>query len=650
MREFTIHKYIKVFSIIILIGITHTNTQFAYAGETTGTISVVSFDGLGYMDAQRYMNKGIMPNLQEFQQEAAYASDFVTVMPSLTAPSHAAMATGARPAATGIVSNEFHNQGKKIKDDQSGFSQTLGVTPIWKEAENRGKITATVAFPDSNPDNSSAATYAVYSGGTLAESALHDLKFSSVKDERVRQLVSKTTEVEEAVVTLDIKDYPTQQLFVLRTVEKEPKLYISADPNKIGEEISVDDWNAVVLDIPYFDSSGLYIKLIGDITKKEGLQLFQGTVMGGIYRGPDDFSEKIESKFGFFPAADELGAFTAGTITRDEYEQAGERFTEWVTDVSLYIKDTYRPDLLFYYYPTVDTELHEFLLRDPAQPGYDPSAVHEKEKYVSWAFRQVDKAIGSIKRNQKSDDHLLLISDHGLEPIHTRLSPNEELEKAGLLVKDKEGKIDSSKTKAYAEASGTIAHVYVNLKGREKEGIVDPSEFTQVKKEIVSAFTNPSVFSPLYRDPQQVANPIFQWLSGKNATIYKGVTYPMVTMFSSENTKEITPYEVILTDDDEEYTSITNGNSGDVFLSAAPGFLMGKDANISAEPTLELGSHGGNPERPRLRPILFASGPRISPGEMNYRITMTDIAPSLYELLDLQAPDFVEGQPVWKTK
>ena len=89
------------------------------------------------------------------------------------------MSTGARPSKTGIVSNQFHSLGEKVKDDQSGFSQTLGVTPIWKEARNQGKVTATVSFPDSNPDNASAATYAVYSGGTLANSKLHNLNFRS---------------------------------------------------------------------------------------------------------------------------------------------------------------------------------------------------------------------------------------------------------------------------------------------------------------------------------------------------------------------------------------------------------------------------------------------------------------------------------------
>ncbi|WP_432352018.1 alkaline phosphatase family protein [Sporosarcina sp. A2] len=622
-------------------------TQPVFAAETTGTISVVSFDGLGYMDAQRYMDKGIMRNLEEFQQAAAYATDFITVMPSLTAPSHGAMATGAQPVKTGIVSNEFHTLGEKTKDNQSGFSQTLGVTPIWKKARNQGKVTATVAFPDSNPDNASAATYAVYSGGTLAQSALHNLKFSTVEDERVHQIASDSVEVEEAVVTLDTKDYPTQQLFVLRTDEKDPKLYISTDQKEIGEEILADDWNSIELDLPPLDSAGFYVKLKGDIGNKDELQLFQGTVMGGLYRGPDNFPKQIGSEFGFYPAADELEAFTTGIITREEYEQVGERFAKWVTDVSLYIKDTYQPDLLFYYYPTVDTELHKFLLREPDQPSYDLKNVQEKEKYVSWAFGQADQAIGRIKNNQNAEDHLLLISDHGLEPIHTRLSPNKELEKAGLLVKDKNGAIDSSKTKAYAEASGTIAHVYVNLKGREKKGIVEPAEFEKVKQEIVSVFTNRIVFSPLFQDPRKVANPILRWLTGKGDTSYKAYPYPKVTMFSTNNPKKLAPYEKIWTDDNGEYASLNNGNSGDVFLSAASGFLMGKDANIAAEPTMELGSHGGDPERPRLRPILYASGPGISPGELSDRITMTDIAPSLYDLLGLQAPDFVDGQPIW---
>src|SRR5690606_23738247 len=160
-----------------------------------------------------------------------------------------------------------------------------------------------------------------------------------IEDQRVKQLTATTTtEVEEAVITLDIKNSPSQQLYVLRTDEEKPELYISLDPKQIGEKVSANDWIGVVLDLPDFDSAGFYIKLKGDPEDKEKLQLFQGTVMGGLYKGPDQFTNEIESEFGFYPSADEIDAFKKGDITREEYEQVGERFANWVTDVSLYIK------------------------------------------------------------------------------------------------------------------------------------------------------------------------------------------------------------------------------------------------------------------------------------------------------------------------
>lgn len=650
VRDHAIDKYIKLFTITIFISITPACIQPVYAAGPTGTVSVVSFDGLGYLDAQRYMTNGAMPNLQKFQQESAYATDFVTVMPSLTAPSHAAMATGAGPDKTGIVSNQFHTKDKKVNSGQSGFSQPLGVTPIWKEARDQGKVTATVAFPDSNPENSSAATYAVYSGGTLAKSRMHKLKFSAVDDERTKQLSAKSLDVEEAVISLDIKDAPSQKLYVLRTVEKEPRIYISLDQTNIGEKMPADGWVPIVLDLPSLDAAGFYVKLKGDIKEKEELQLFQGTIMGSLYEGPENFAEQIESKFGFYPAADELDAFMAGQITRKEYEQIGEHFTKWVTDVSLYIKSTYQPDLLFYYYPAVDTELHEFLLRDPNQPGYNRATVQKNEKYVRWAFSQLDCAIGRIRNEMDSDDHLLLISDHGFEPIHIRLSPNKELEKSGLLVRDKKGHIDLSKTKAYAEVSGTIAHVYVNLKGRETKGIVEEDEFKHVKQRILSIFNNRTVLSPNIQDPQNVVSPTIQWLTSKTDKPVKTYRYVNELGVTNHNQNEIAPYEEVWTEDHKDYASLSNGNTGDVFLSAAPGFLMSKEADVAVEPTVELGSHGGDPERPKLRPILFAAGPKISPGKLEERISMIDIAPSLYELLELQPPDFVEGKPIWDRK
>lgn len=631
-------------AIIISFSTTLGATQFTYAAESTGTISVVSFDGMGYEDTKRYIEKGKMKNLEEFSQQSAYTSNFVTVTPSLTAPSHAAMATGASPSKTGIVSNHFHSEGEKVKNDQSGFSQTLGVTPIWKEAKKQGKVTATVAFPDSNPDNASAATYAVYSGGTLLKSKLHDLKFETINDERIDQLSTGHIKAQEAVVKLDIKDQPSREMYVLAVEEDKdetPVIYLSLDRKKIGESVNLKGWHSVQLDIPSMDSAGFHVKFKGTPDELDKFQLFQGTMMGGIYKGPENFAEKMNDRFKFYPAPDETEALKNGDITREEYEQAAERFMDWITEVSLHIKERYSPDLLFYYYPHVDNELHEFLLRDPAQPGYTMENVKEKESYIDWAFEQADRIIGRVKNDLTAEDYLFLVSDHGLEPIHTRLSPNKELEKAGLLVTDDKGEIDVSKTKAYAEASGTIAHVYVNLKGREKKGIVTSEKYEEIKQQIIKVFQEQDMFTGITYDPSKANNPFLQWLAGSRVLTYK---YPGIPVIQKSD--DIHPYEKVLFEGIPEFDSISNENSGDVFLSAAPGYLMGKDVKVAMEPTEELGSHGGDPERKSLRPILYMAGPTIEAGEMKDRIQMIDIAPTLYNLLDIQQPEFVEGSTI----
>lgn len=633
-------KKIFIYTAILLMVFSPARIHKASA-ETAGTISVVSFDGVGQQESRRYIQRGYMPNLKRLGEKSAVAQDFVTVMPSLTAPSHAAMATGAGPATTGIVSNHFHSEGQKVKTDQSGFSQTLGVTPVWKEAANQGKTTATVAFPGSNPENASAATYAVYSGGTLAQSKLHSLSFHQIDDDRLQQLPDDHQFAYEAAFSLDLKDQPAMELYAV-TVDQGDKsdatVYLSADQSELGIPLSSDGWTAVPLELPDMDAAGFYVKLKADSAGE--MQLFQGTVMGSNFKGPDGFAEQLASEFGFYPAPDETEAFKDGDITRKEYEEAGERYMDWVTDVSHYIKKTYSPDLLFYYYPHVDHELHEYLLRDPRQPDYSEEEVQEKDAYISWAFRQADRIIGEIADVQGQEDYLFVVSDHGLEPIHTRLSPNKELEKAGLLKTDSKGKIIASETKAYAEASGTIAHVYLNLEGREKKGIVKPGDYEEIVRKVVDLFESKSALAS-----KTASNPAEQWLEGAEVYTYR---YPAVDYLLGEGRKAFPerPYEQVLTRGMEEYERFGNENSGDVFLSAASGYLMGKDAKIAVEPTMELGSHGSDPEREELRPILYISGPTVASRALEQRIQMVDIAPTLYRLLDLKAPDFVEGYPI----
>ncbi|MEC2304959.1 MULTISPECIES: alkaline phosphatase family protein [Heyndrickxia] len=204
-------------------------------------------------------------------------------------------------------------------------------------------------------------------------------------------------------------------------------------------------------------------------------------------------------KHGFDAKDITLDAFKKGWITRTEYEDISTRFARWVQNVSLFIKDRYKPDLLMFYEPQIDHEEHAYLLTDPRQPGYSDKKAKTYAARIRWAYQLADHTVGKTLQSLGENDKLFVVSDHGMEPMHTGLSPNYELKKHGLLVLKKNGEVDLDRTKAYAVASGTMAHVYINLKGREKGGIVSKQDYGNVQQEVAKIFSS-------VRDPRILAS------------------------------------------------------------------------------------------------------------------------------------------------
>jgi predicted AlkP superfamily phosphohydrolase/phosphomutase len=151
-------------------------------------------------------------------------------------------------------------------------------------------------------------------------------------------------------------------------------------------------------------------------------------------------------------------------------------------------------------------------------------------------FRQLDETIGRMLAKAGPDAAVFFVSDHGFGPLRRKAAINDYLEKRGLL-KIKHGRlrayravgamrrlagmmlrgvkrrlfaarkrsvreqtsmatamfykifydsIDWSRTKAYM-ASNTEQGIYVNLKGREPFGIVEPADYETVCAEVEDA-------------------------------------------------------------------------------------------------------------------------------------------------------------------
>lgn len=476
------------------------STSFANHEDSQKFI-VISFDGMRQDLTTDYIDAGDLPNFEGIQNNGLVAEDIRTINPSLTMASHAAMSTGAMPDKTGIISNNLHLPNTNLTTYQSAFFSPLTATPIWSEAREQGKTTATVLFPGSNPTKGNQATYAVYYGTTWNESALEDLKFTAPK--QWKELPDSYSPVKEATLTLNLEKAKEQNVYILAADTTDDNI-VNYDTfyfytKKNGEPldtISENEWGQLSFPIKEKHLAGFSFMLKDTDSTLEDVKLYRTDITSGVIHGPTNFKEDLEAKFGFLPAGFDDKALENKWITRSEYEDIQERFAKWTTDVSLYIKEQYKPDILFSYYPQIDHEEHKYLLVDPRQPDFTKKKSKEFMNHIMWSYRLADDTIGEILEHVNIKDRLFIVSDHGMEPVHTMISPNHELEKAGLLVKDKDGKIDPKKSKAFAVASGAISHVYINLAGREENGIVSEEELPDIQDEINNTFSAFEVKAP----------------------------------------------------------------------------------------------------------------------------------------------------------
>ncbi len=145
--------------------------------------------------------------------------------------------------------------------------------------------------------------------------------------------------------------------------------------------------------------------------------------------------------------------------------------------------------IMFCYFESVDIIQHMFWrYTDPSHPLYEKNAPKEyKEMIESW-YVKMDDILGDVLGRMREDDKLIVLSDHGFGSFRRAAHVNSWLKANGYLYLKNEyadsgaellADIDWSKTKAYAIGFGAI---YVNQKGRERDGIVEAGPEAQALK------------------------------------------------------------------------------------------------------------------------------------------------------------------------
>ena len=149
-------------------------------------------------------------------------------------------------------------------------------------------------------------------------------------------------------------------------------------------------------------------------------------------------------------------------------------------------------DLCYFHIHHLDTINHNALARMlPEYPLYDEKIASNTMNQVREAYSIVDNMVGDIL-NTFVDENITIVyvSDHGAIPCWRVFNIVKPLVDAGLMVYKKEGKqykIDWSKTQVFPYMEPT--YIWVNLKGRDPQGIVEPSDYESVRDHVIDVLS-----------------------------------------------------------------------------------------------------------------------------------------------------------------
>jgi predicted AlkP superfamily phosphohydrolase/phosphomutase len=152
----------------------------------------------------------------------------------------------------------------------------------------------------------------------------------------------------------------------------------------------------------------------------------------------------------------------------------------------------YKEGLLFYYFSSTDQCAH-MLLRsmDPSHPQYRPDAAPDVQNAIRYLYRRMDDALRETLAKVGSDTTVMVLSDHGFCSFTRELHLGTWLANEGFTSLNQPAgtpelapyeSVNWQGSQAYALG---INGIYLNLKGREPNGAVDPQQAPLVKQQII---------------------------------------------------------------------------------------------------------------------------------------------------------------------
>lgn len=247
---------------------------------------------------------------------------------------------------------------------------------------------------------------------------------------------------------------------------------------------------------------------------------------------------------------------------------------------------------------------------DDRHPALPPEQRASHRDTIRDMYVRMDALVGRVMKTleKERDAALFVMSDHGFKPFRRGVDLNAWLRDNGYLALKPGASgaapyladIDWSRTRAYGVG---LAGIYVNLRGRERDGIVAPADHQALVDELCAKLTG-------LRDPLEDCVAIHEAVAGRN--VYKG------------------PY---------------TGNGPDIVAGYSVGYRVAWDSSIGKcgprvfADNLKAWS-GDHCVHPDLVPGVLFSNLRLNTTDS----AIIDLAPTVLELFGVAQPKYMDGK------